>query len=353
MTVKVAIVGFAHGHVGQYLKMWQEHPEWGVVATSCWDHDAERLTKSAQTHKLNPCSDLDAMLADPAINAVVICTETSLHADMVEKAAAAGKAIALQKPLALTMQEADRICAAVTRYKVPFTMVWQMRVDPQNHAIKELMENGSIGRVFQFRRRHGLGVCLNPAFADTWHVAPDKNRDIWADDSAHPIDLIYWLFGMPETVTAEVVSLHNPRMPNDNGIAIFRYPNGPLVEVTCSFTCAGAEISTEVYGDKGSIQQDYGDAISASLPRAADAVGLKYYLKADNSWHPCDIPSPHSQGERIAGLAKPMADFFQGKAPAIASAEDGRNALQIVLATYVSNREGRRVAINDPAIKNV
>ena len=85
------------------------------------------------------------LLQNADIQAVVVSAETSLHADLVEKAAAAGKTIILQKPMALTMPEADRIVTAVEKSGVPFTMAWQMRVDPQNNEIKSLMESGYSG----------------------------------------------------------------------------------------------------------------------------------------------------------------------------------------------------------------
>ena len=71
------------------------------------------------------------LLADPGIEAVVVAAETSLHASLVV-AAAAGKKIVLQKPMALTLAEGERIVSAVERAGVPFTLAWQMRVDPQN-----------------------------------------------------------------------------------------------------------------------------------------------------------------------------------------------------------------------------
>ncbi len=353
MPLKIAVLGTAHGHINVYLAQWKQHPEWDVQATKVWDHDEARLQEFSKNQQLEAVSDVDALLADPAIQAVVICAETSLHAELVEKAAAAGKAIAVQKPMATTLKDADRIVAAVNAHKVPFTMLWQMRVDPQNLQMRDWMRSGKLGQLFQFRRRHALNMCLNPGFATAWHVIPKWNRDIWADDSAHPIDLIHWLFGMPESVTAEIVSLNHNGMPNDNGIAIFRYPGGPLVEVTCSFTCTGAEISTEIYGSKGSVQQYYGDAISCSLPRDEAAVGLKLWDAEARTWIAGDAPSPHSQAERLANLAKPMAEFFHGNGPAICTAEDGRDSLRMVMATYVSTMEGRRVAMDDPAIDKV
>ncbi|HEX9596164.1 MAG TPA: Gfo/Idh/MocA family oxidoreductase [Anaerolineales bacterium] len=352
MSINVGILGFAHGHVNAYCTQWQQRPELGIHLVAAWDHDAARLAKNAAPYSLHAYAALDEFLAHPNMQAVVIGAETSLHTDVVEQAAAAGKAIALQKPVALTLAEADRIVAAVERHDVPFTLAWQMRVDPQNMAVKELIASGALGDIFMVRRRHGLPSQLWDV-ANMWHFDPALNRDIWADDSAHPIDYILWLLGEPESVTAELSSLSDPRVPNDTGIALFRYTSGLLAEVSCSFACLAAENTTEVIGKAGSIVQNYGDVPSCNVPRPADAPGLKWYTRDKQDWTVSDIASPPNHGSRIAGLAGPLADFFHGRRPPIATAAEGRTALRMVLACYVSSREGRRVRLDDPAVGQV
>jgi predicted dehydrogenase len=352
MTIGVGILGFAHGHVNMYCTQWRQNPAHDINLLAAWDHDAARLAKNAENFGLRGYSDLDEFLARPDMPAVVIATETSMHADLVERAAAAGKLIALQKPIALTLAQADRIVAAVNRHGVPFTLAWQMRVDPQNIQIKEIIQSGALGKIFMVRRRHGLPTQLWD-IASMWHFNPELNRDIWADDAAHPIDFIHWLLGVPETVTAEISSLLNPAAPNDNGIAIFRYADGVLAEVVCSFTCVAAENTVEVIGEKGSLIQNYGDVPSCNVPRPADACGQKWYILAKNAWTCSDIASPAGHGSRIIGLSGPLADFFHGRRPAIATAEEGRTSLRMTLATYVSSREGRRVRIDEESIAQV
>ncbi len=353
MSISVGIIGFAHGHVARYCEEWQKNPEMGVNVVSGWDHDAARLKSASEKYAFNPCVTADELLALPEVEAVVITTETSLHAAMVEKAAAAGKAIILQKPMALTMAEADRIVAAVNQYNVPFSMAWQMRVDPQNLKMKEMIENQTLGKIISLRRRHALSTHTWPGFADTWHNNAEYNRDIWADDSAHPIDWINALFGAPESVTAEMMTLVDPAVVNDNGAAIFRYPGGPLVEVNCSFTCTAAVSTTEIIFEKGTIIQNYGDAPSAGIPRSEGDAGLKWFSAETGTWTYSDILSPPNHGFRIAGLAEPIAEFLNGQRGPIATAEEARTSLKMVLATYVSTREGRRVYLNDPAISQV
>lgn len=351
--MKVGILGFAHGHVNGYCEEWARHPEYGVSVAAGWDHDPKRLQEACARFDLDAHEGVGSLLDRTDIQAVVIASETSLHAELVELAASKGKAIVLQKPIALTDAEAERIVEAVKRFEVPFTMAWQMRVDPQNMQMKELLESGELGKVFSVRRRHGLGVGLHADFANSWHVDPKYNRDIWADDSSHPIDFLHWLLGEPESVTAEVESLYNPSIPMDNGVAIFRYPGGPLAEVNCSFTCTAAENSTEIVCERGTIVQNFGDAVSCNAPRPEGAPGLKWLLSGAGEWTVSPIATPDNHFIRIKGLAEPLADFLHGARGPIATAEEGRISLRMVLSTYVSSREGRRVSLNDPAICEV
>jgi len=344
--VHVGILGFAHGHVNSYCGRWRAEPSLGVRASAGWDHDAARLAAAAKQHGVEPCTTVEDLLRRPDIAAVVIAAETSMHADLVERAARAGKAIIVQKPLALTLEEADRIVAAVERHGVPFTVAWQMRADPQNLQMRSLVQGGSLGKVFMVRRRHGLSTHTWAGFENSWHVCPQHNRDIWADDSSHPIDWVYWMLGMPASVTAELGSLLNPKIPNDNGIAIFRFAGGAFAEVCCSFTSLAGENTTEIIAEKGVIIQNYGDAPSASAPRPAGAVGLKWYLHETRQWTHSPHASPAGQGERIAGLAGPLSEFLHGRRPAIATAREGRDVLRLVLACYDSARQGRRILLD-------
>lgn len=353
MAISVGVLGFAHGHVHGYCNQWRERPELDVSVTAGWDHDAGRLQQAVETHGIRPFERAEDLLSDAGVQAVVISSETSRHAELVELAAAAGKTIIVQKPLALTLPEADRIVAAVERAGVAFTMAWQMRTDPQNIKIRDLIRSGVLGKVLMVRRRHGLAVHLWNGFKDLWHNDPRLNRDIWADDAAHAIDFIHWLLGAPETVTAEVETLVDPAVPNDNGIAIFRYPGGPLAEVFCSFTCPAHENTTEVIAEKGAIIQNFGDVPSCGPWLPKDSHGLKWYTVESSAWTESDIPTPPNHGYRISGLAEPLAEFLHGRREPIATVHEGRTSLRMVLATYVSSREGRRVRMDEESIADV
>jgi len=343
--MKIGILGFAHGHVNSYCRKWKENPGWGVEPVAGWDHDAERAKKGAAQHGMEVFESPEALLDKGGVEAVVVSAETSLHAELVEKAAAAGKAIVCQKPMALELEEADRMVAAVDKSGVPFTMAWQMRVDRQNLAMREMVESGRLGKLFMVRRRHGLSTQKMKNFESSWHVAPELNRDIWADDAAHPIDFIYWLLGRPRSVTAELSTILNPKVPNDNGVALFRYDDGPLAEVSCSFVCLAHEPTTEIIAEKGVLVQNYGDGPSSNCERPPEGIGLKWFDAASSSWEVLDVPGYEGQRNRIEGLAEPLAGFLNGRRGPIATAEEGRDTLRMMLGCYQSSREGKRVPL--------
>jgi predicted dehydrogenase len=247
--------------------------------------------------------------------------------------------------MALTLEQADRIVAAVERHKVPFTLAWQMRVDPHNLKARELMAGGQFGKIFMVRRRHGLGTHLWKDFAKSWHVQPELNRDIFADDASHAVDFLYWLLGMPLSVTAEIGTAFNPKVPNDTGIALFRYPDGLLAEVSGCFVTTAGENTLEILGEKGAIIGNYGDGPSCNIPRPPGGIQLKWFLQETGQWTASEVSEIRNQGERIAGLAAPLAEFLHGRRPPVATAREGRDVLKMTLACLESAAAGRRVAL--------
>lgn len=351
---KVGILGFAHGHVFSFAGEWMRDPaHYNVTVTGAWDHDKERLSSSLEKlpSGIKAFDSCEALL-ESDIDAVVISSETAFHACLVEKAAKAKKDIILYKPIALTMKEADRIVDAVNENGVRLTMGWQMRTDRQNARMREIVKSGELGKTCLFRRRHGLATHTWANFENTWHVNPKMNRDIFADDSAHPINLMLWMFGMPETVMCEMSTMLNPKIPNDNAVCIFKYAGGLIAEISLSFTTSATEITTEIYLENGSVQQYFGDAPATRIPRSEKIPGLVWFKEGDACWTESGIPSPAQHGERLKDQAGPMADFLNGGEP-ICTAEEGRDTLRLVLACYVSSREGKRVNVSTDKVYDI
>jgi predicted dehydrogenase len=322
----------------------QQYPDVELVAT--WDDNEERGRQAAQTFGLQYRTEADEVINDPRVEAVIITTETNRHAEFVERAAAAGKHILCQKPLATTLADCDRIIAAVDKYGVKFSVAFQMRHDPVNQKIKALLAEGAVGRVAVVRRRHSIGVLLNPDFVNgptRWHLDPVANVGMFFDDATHAADWFYWLLGEPRSVMAEVDQVVTQVAPDDNGVALFRFQQGEIgILLNSSTTVAGVN-TTEIYGDEGTLVQDYGDAPSLTVPPPSGAAPLRLIRKGESKWTEFHLPIPKSQAERIAAVPRPFINYIRGLTDERVSAREGRKSVEMVLAAYQSAREGRRV----------
>jgi len=345
--IGIAVLGYAHGHLQTYTAAIKGFDDAQVLM--CWDHDRDFGQAVAANFGIEFRPDLDRVLSDPAVDLVMIGSETRYHPELVEAAARAGKDIIVQKPMALSLADCDRMIAAVERARVWFSLAYQMRYDPANRKMKELMDSGAVGRVGFVRRRHCIPVLLDQGFVTghtRWHFDPEMNMGMWMDDASHPADLFYWWFGMPESVMAEIGNTLTDFSPDDTGVAIYRWPGGMMGTIFNSSVVLVGENTTEIYGDQGVIVQNHGDGPScAVVPPGAVAVKLYQRDKHAAGWQDMGVPiPPGGQGERITAVARNILDEYK-RGEVQVSARDGKASLQMVLGAYESARQGRRVSL--------
>src|SRR5690349_13295549 len=103
MAVRIGILGFAHGHVDAYINAWRKPKRPSAQVVAGWDHDFQRVAKAKDEYDITMYDTPEDLLSAAKIDAVVIAAETSMHAELVEMSARAGRAIVLQKPMALTI----------------------------------------------------------------------------------------------------------------------------------------------------------------------------------------------------------------------------------------------------------
>lgn len=341
----IGILSFAHGHVNAYCHQINTFEDAHLVA--CWDHDTARGQTNAAAFDVPFYADLEEILARPDIDCFMVASETNRHADLCIAALEAGKAVLLQKPMAITLADCDRILAAVERTGQWFSMAFQMRCDPQNIKMKELIEAGAIGRLGAVRRRHCIPVLFNKGFIEgpsKWHISAEANKGMFFDDATHPLDWLIWTLGRkPVSVIAEIDNVLTHVAPDDTGVAIFRYDDGLFAEVFNSSVTHASENTTEIYGDKGVIIQNHGDAPSCGI-KPPHPIGVKLYQseKPELGWQDLGLPIPAGHGERIAGVARPFIDALKSGKP-MCTAQEGRLSIELCLACYRSAETGQRI----------
>lgn len=342
--IGIGVLSFAHGHVSLYADVMKDFDDVRLVAA--YDDNEERGRAVCVRTGMRFSPHVDDVLDDPDVQAVMIGSETSRHAELTVAAAEAGKHILLQKPMALTLEDCDRMIAAADKAGVVLALAFQMRHDPANIKMRELVQSGALGKVGVVRRRHCIGVLFMDSFINgptRWHIEADKNKGMFADDAAHPADWLHWVMGKPVSVIAEIDNVLTNVAPDDNGIAVFRFADGAMGEIYNSSTVMAGENTTEIYGDKGCLIQSYGDGPSCGVPRVPEGPALKLFRHDTQQWEVFDIPIPASQGVRIAAVPRPWVDSLINETPPAADGRDGRVALEMMLGAYRSAEEGRRV----------
>jgi scyllo-inositol 2-dehydrogenase (NAD+) len=194
------------------------------------------------------------LLALPELDAVVITTPTSTHADLVIAAAEAGKAIFCEKPLALTLADTHSALEAVARAQVPFQVGFMRRFDAAYQKARAMIESGQIGYPVTFKSIGRDPFCPQPEYAD-----PAKSGGLILDMAIHDFDLARWLMGSEvERVTAEGTTLVCKTLASvgdiDNAVINLRFVSGAIGNVEVSRNAFyGYDIRTEVLGSEGAV----------------------------------------------------------------------------------------------------
>ena len=162
--IGIGIISFAHGHANAYCNQMKTFDDVQLVA--CWDDNVARGEAAATQYGMNYAPHFEDVINHPEIHAFIVTCETNRHAEMVEAAASEGKHILCQKPMALTLEDCDRIAAVIENTGVKFMMGYQMRRDPANIAMKELIDSGVLGKIGVLRRRHCINALFSEAFCD-------------------------------------------------------------------------------------------------------------------------------------------------------------------------------------------
>jgi predicted dehydrogenase len=339
MSARVGVLSFAHYHAN----FWSEVLAARGVLAGVWDDDAARGRDAAQRFATTYYADLDALLA--ACTAVCICSETCRHAPLIERAAARGLAILCEKPLGTSLADAERIAAIVRRAGVVFMQSFPKRFDPVSHRLRALVASGELGRITLARIRHGHFYGLQPDFRERWYVDPAKaGGGALLDEGIHAADLLAWLFGLPQSVTAITSDGALGLEVEDLGVAVFRYASGLVAEVASSFTFAAADTSIELYGTRGTVLVSGVDLASRDITEAR-FVRIYRTDSGERRWQVEPLVPRFKQGEFHQQNALAFVDCLERGTPSPITVEDGVRAMKMIDAAYTAARAGRTQSI--------
>jgi predicted dehydrogenase len=228
--ITVAFAGVCHIHTPGYLTLAKQRPD--VKIKSIWDGDPQRATRAAPQFGATAVSDVNAIWSDPEITAVIVCSETNRHHDLVLAGAKAGKHMFVEKPLGITAAESKEMADAIEKAKLIFTTGYFMRTDPRHIFLKDEVAKGNFGKITRVRGSNCHNGSLGGWFdTDYRWMADPKIAGVGAfgDLGTHKLDILMWILGDIEAVTAEIKSVTGKYGDCDEtGEALFRFKSGVI-----------------------------------------------------------------------------------------------------------------------------
>lgn len=282
-------------------------------------------------------SSLDAILADPMVQVVYVSTTNDLHHEQVMAAAAAGKHVLCEKPLAMTHREAVQMARACRRAGVVLATNHHLRNAATHRAMRDLIAGGAIGRLLFARVFHAVYL---PAQLQGWRIdKPHAGGGVILDIAVHDIDTLRFTLGS-ELVEVTGLSQSTSMAKNgleDGAMAVLRFENGVLAQVHEAFTVAHASTGVEYHGDAGSIV--------ARNVMTQQPVGEVFLRTAEGERQ---IPIQH-EDLYVRGVAA-FCGAIAGRGGAAATDEDGVRSLEGALALLQSCKTGERQVVRRETI---
>jgi predicted dehydrogenase len=280
----------------------------------------------------------EEMVADPGIEAIDICAINSLHAPVAIAALHAGKHVLVEKPMAVTLAEADAMLHASRRAERVLMVAHNLRYEPLFETAKRLLDEGAIGAVRAIR-----GTFMHAGPDESWGATSPW---FWQEEEAgggalidlgvHTIDLIRWLMAGDAVVEVEAMTarLAKPTFADDNAIVLLRFGSGVLGSVQASWTARPLpEVTLVVHGERGRLWIDRGTSRPIVLHLAREAGGVESVIP--------DVPEHSALGNPFRHFVRTVREAV----PPRSGGQDGRDTLAVTLAAYEAARTHRTATV--------
>ncbi|SFE14402.1 Predicted dehydrogenase [Paenibacillus catalpae] len=336
--VRVAVIGCGsiskHRHIPEYAD------NSNVELVAFVDPVIERAEEYAAKHGGKAYADYETMLAEVKPDAVSVCTPNYLHAPMSIAAANAGAHVLVEKPMAVTDEEAAAMNEAAAKNGVKLMVGHNQRLMPPHVKAKQILDSGVLGKVLTFRTSFGHpgpdGWSIDGA--GSWFFR--KNEAIMGamgDLGVHKSDLIrYLLSDEVSEVAAFIATIDKPGDVDDNANVIVRMKSGAIGSLVASWTYyKGEDNSTVLWCEKGVMK-------IGTHPEDQVIVELR-----DGSVEKHKVGEISTNTKQLSsGIVDAFIDsIINDTVPAI-SGEEGRKSLKVILSAFESQATGQFIKVN-------
>jgi predicted dehydrogenase len=334
--MRLGIMSFAHLHAEGYIHNMRAVPDVEMIGFA--DEDADRGRHFSALYDTPWFDSYEKLLAEKP-DGVVICSENAHHCEMTEMAAAAGAHVLSEKPLATTLDDAQRMIDVCEQAEVQLMTAFPMRFSAPIIEIKKLVESGELGHIFGCNTTNqGQLPRLHTAYPRNWFV--DKKLaggGAAADHTVHVADLLRWFLGCE--VVEVYAELNGIFYSNENldvetgGLVMLTFENGTFATIDCSWSkppnySTWGGLTMELVSERGLASVD---AFKQTMPVYAQGAARPHlaYWGSDANQGMID--------EFVAAIRDHRTPSITGY--------DGYKAVEIVQAVYRSAESGQPVAL--------
>lgn len=356
--VRIGLIGC--GKVGQiHATAIRSLPE--AELTAVCDVSAERAATFASRYQARAFGDVDSMLREGGIEAVVIGTPHPLHAAPAIRAAQVGVHVLVEKPLAATLEDCDAMLAAAKQSGVLLGAISQRRFYEPVRRIKDAIDAGKIGRP-------ALAVFTMYSWREPSYYESDPWRGKWdtegggvlVNQSPHQLDLLRWFMGPIAEVSGYWANVNHPNVEvDDTAVAILRFANGGLGSIVTSVSQKpGIYTKVHIHGTNGAsvgVETDRGATFIAGMTSIAEPPlndvwtipgeeAMLARFQAEDRLRFTEVDATtHYHALQIQDFVRAIR---AGRQPMV-TGEDGRAVVELFSAIYRSNRERRPVRLGE------
>lgn len=314
----------------------------GAELAAVCDVVEERAKGIAKQFQVPYYLDMDEMMKKESVDVVAVLTPSGLHAQQVIRLAKYGKHILVEKPMALTLQDADAMIRACDENRVRLFVVKQNRFNVPVVKLREALEAKRFGKLVMGTVRVRWSRDQAYYDQDAWRGTWAMDGGVLANQASHHIDMLEWMMGEVESVFAKSATALVDIEAEDTAVAVLKFKSGAMgiVEATTSVRPRDLEGSISILGEKGTVVIG-GFAVNTMEvwnfvePLAGDSQVLQKF-----SVNPSNV-----YGYGHQAYYEHVVKFINSGERHLVDGPEGRKSVELINAIYESIETGREVLL--------
>jgi UDP-N-acetyl-2-amino-2-deoxyglucuronate dehydrogenase len=275
------------------------------------------------------------------IDVVAVCTPSGLHSAHGAAAAKVGKHVVTEKPMAISLTQADDLIRAADAAGVHLFVVKQNRLNPPVQLLKRAVDKGRFGRIYMANVTVRWQRPQEYYDAEPWRGTWEFDGGAIMNQASHYVDLMQWLVGPVESISAKTATQARRIEAEDSGIGILKFRSGALgvIEVNVLTYPKNLEGSIAILGEKGSVK------IGGTAVNRVEHWIFADYDDDDKLVDAASTNPPNVYGFGHEGYYRNVLAVLRGEAKAETDGRAGRKSLELILGIYEAAKTGREVPI--------